>query len=193
LIQSWTETGSIADLAHTPSLSDHHMQETTEQEASRAPTSKRPREVFEPDQPPPLKRSKPDQNPATTSRESTFSYDACPMPDVADYIYEDLVPKAPDLAQLFPTLCHDAYVVRRWLGPVGCSVYWRIVMEEINKTTDALKPSHYLAGLIARSLAKLRGPQKELSSPKFHTLYETLRSHLRLGNANRITVFSEFR
>jgi hypothetical protein len=54
------------------------------------------------------------------------------MPRVEDYFYEDLIPKAPELSQLFPTLCHDAYVVRRWLGPVGCAIYWTMVMEDIN-------------------------------------------------------------
>lgn len=115
------------------------------------------------------------------------------MPSVADYFYDDLIPKASELSQFFPTLCHDAYVVRRWLGSVGCAIYWKTVMEEIGESVDALDQSHHIAGLIARSLAKLRGPQKEVSGPKFHTLCEILRMHLRVDDASRIIVFGESR
>jgi len=114
------------------------------------------------------------------------------MPSAEDYFYEDLVPKASELCQLFPTLCHDVYVVRRWLGPVGCVIYWTAVLEDINRTTDVPNQSHPLAELISHSLAKRRGPQWRTSSSKFHALCETLKSHLGLGDARRITVFSEF-
>lgn len=63
-------------------------------------------------------------------------------------------------------------------------------MEEINRTTDTSNPPRNLAELIARSLAKLRGSQKETSSPKFHTLCETLRSYLRSGGAGGIVIFA---
>lgn len=169
------------------------MPKTIEQNATYVPPPKRPRAIFEPGQSLPLKRSKQNQNSATTSTETTVSYDACPMPSVLDYFYEDLIPKATELSQLFPTLCHDAYVVRRWLGSVGRTIYWTMVMEEMEKSTDTLNPSRYLAGLIARSLAKLRAPQKEASSPKFHTLCRILRFHLGIGAASRAVVFSESR
>ena len=87
--------------------------------------------------------------------------------------------KAPELSQLFPTLCHDAYVVRRWLGSVGCAVYWTTVTEDINRMTNTPNISHPLTGLIACSLTKLRDPQRGTSSPKVRTLRETLRSHLK--------------
>jgi hypothetical protein len=72
------------------------------------------------------------------------------------------------------------------LGSVGCAVYWRIVIEEINKTPN---PPRHLTELIASSLAKLGGPQQITPGPKFYTLCETLKLYL---NASRITVFSEF-
>ena len=65
-------------------------------------------------------------------------------------------------------------------------------MEDINRTTNAPNLSHPLAGLIARSLAKLRDPRRETSSSKFHTLCETLRPHLEPGGTSRIVVFSKF-
>ena len=154
-------------------------------------TSKRPRDTFEPAQSPPPKRSKLDQSPAAL-KEITIGYDPCPAPTVVDYFYQDLLPGASELSQLFPTLCHDAYVVRRWLGSVGCVLYWRIVMEEINRTIDASNPSRNLAELIACSLAKLRGPQKESSGPKFYALCETLRLNLRSGGAGGIVIFGTF-
>ena len=64
-------------------------------------------------------------------------------------------------------------------------------MEEIQGSADALNPSRHLAGLIARSLAKLPGSQTEGSGPKFRTLYEILRSHLVIDDASKIIVFSE--
>ena len=161
------------------------------EEDVHASISKRPRETSESNQPPPLKRPKTDdQGPTTAPTESTISYDACPMPRVVDYFYEDLVPKASELAQLFPALYHNAYLVRRWLGSAGCAVYWTMVMEDVNKT-DVPNPSHPLAGLIARSLAKLRGPEKGASSPKLHALLETLRSHLGLDDVRKVVIFSE--
>ena len=169
------------------------MSYTIREGANRASTSKRPRESPETDQSPPSKRSKTDQDPTTEPIESTAMYDACPMPSVTDYFYEDLIPEALELSQLFPTLCHDIYVVRRWLGSVGCAIYWRMVIEDINKTPNAPNPSSPLAGLIARSLAKIRGPPKDASSSKFHTFCETLRAHLGPGNARRVMVFGEFR
>jgi hypothetical protein len=167
-----------------------HMPDTTQEGAGCTSTLKRPRDTPESHQSPPLKRSKTNQYPTTTpTSESAVSYDACPMPNVMDYFYEDLMPKAPELSQLFPTLCHDVYVVRRWLGSVGCATHWRMIMEDINKLSNVPNP---LAGLIACSLAKLSGPQREASSPKYHTLCETLRSHLGSGDTHRIVVFSEF-
>ena len=168
------------------------MSDTIGEGGSHASASKRPRETPETFQSPPLKRSKSSQGPIATPIESNMSYDACPMPSVADYFYEDLIPKAPELAQLFPTLCHDAYVVRRWLGSVGCAIYWTMVMEDISRTTDAPSLSHPLAGLITRSLAKTRNARRGTPSPKFDRLCETIRSHLEFGDARRITVFSEF-
>lgn len=156
-------------------------------------TPKRPRDTFESDQSPPPKRSKPGQSSATISSETTVGYDPCPVPSVADYFYPDLVPKAPQLSQLFPTLCRDVHVIHRWLGSVGCAIYWRMVMEKIDETTAPLDPSRHLVGFIARSLAKLHGPQKDTSSPKFHTFCETLRSHRGLDDASRTLVFSKFR
>jgi len=165
------------------------MPDTTREEVGSASTSKRPRETPESHQSPPPKRFKTNQSPTTTPTESTVSYDACPMPNVMAYFYEDLMPKALELSQLFPTLCHDVYVVRRWLGSVGCATYWRIIMEDINKLSNAPNP---LAGLVTRSLAKISGPQREAPGSKFHTLYETLMLHLGSGDTHRITVFSEF-
>jgi len=162
------------------------MPDPTREQDSWAPTLKRSRDTPESYQSPPVKRSKTNRDPTTTLTESTASYDACPMPNVMDYFYEDLMPKAPELSQLFPTLSHDVYVVHRWLGSVGCATYWRMIMEDINKLSNAPNP---LAGLISRSLAKLSGPQRETS--KFHTLCETLRSHLGSGDTHRIMVFSE--
>ena len=162
------------------------------EKATHASTSKRRRDVSEYSQSPPFKRSKLSPARTTSPTESTISYDACPMPSVEDYFYEDLVPKASELSQLFPTLCHDAYLVRRWLGPAGCAIHWTMVLEDINGTTDVPNRSHSLAGLIAHSLAKRRGPQWRTSSPKFYALCETLKSHLGLEGAHRITVFSEF-
>ena len=66
-------------------------------------------------------------------------------------------------------------------------------MEKIDETTAPLDPSRHLVGFIARSLAKLHGPQKDTSSPKFHTFCETLRSHRGLDDASRTLVFSKFR
>lgn len=175
-----------------PVTAPFRMPDTILEEASRASTLKRPRDTPESHQPPPLKRSKPNQNSKTTPTESTVNYDACPVPSVVDYFHEDLIPKALELSQLFPTLCHDAYVVRRWLGPVGCATYWKMIMEDINKVTHAPSPSNPLAGLIARSLAKPSASRKEASSSKFRTLCEILRSHLGSGDAHRIVVFSEF-
>lgn len=166
------------------------MSQTSQQGATYASTSKRPRDPSDHDQSPPLKRPKPDQSTATTPRESTVGYDACPTPNVADYFYGSLIPKAPELSQLFPTLFHDAYVVRRWLGSAGCAVYWRSMMDGISKTTDAPSSSHHLADLIAGSLARLPGHQRDVSSPKFRALCETIRSHLRDG---KIVVFGESR
>ena len=157
--------------------------------ASHAPTSKRRRDVPESSQSPPLKRFKSSPTHSTTPTESTINYDACPMPSVEDYLYEDLIPKASELSQLSPTFCRDAYVVRRWLGPVGSAIYWTMVMEDISGTTDVPNP---LAGLIAHSLARRRGPQWKTSSSKFNVLCETLRSHLELGDGRRIAIFSEF-
>ena len=154
--------------------------------------SKRPRDIPEPSESPPLKRSKTSPAHTTGPTESTISYDACPMPSVEDYFYEDLAPKASELSQLFPSLCHDAYEVRRWLGPVGCAIYWTVVLEDISTATGVPDQSHPLTGLIAHSLAKRRGPQWRTPSPKFHALCETLKSHLGLEDARRITVFSEF-
>ena len=114
------------------------------------------------------------------------------MSSVVDYLYEDLIPKAPELSQLFPTLCHDAYVVRRWLGSVGCAIYWTMVMEDISRTTDGPNLSHPLAGLIARSLEKTRNARRGNPSPKFYVFCETIKSHLEFGDARRITVLSEF-
>jgi len=168
------------------------MPDTIGEEAGRASVSKRPRETPESYRFPPPKRSKINQDPATPT-ESTVGYDACPMPRVADYFYEDLIPKAPELSQVFPTLCHDAHVVRRWLGSDGCAIYWKAVMEGTDNTTNAPKLPHHLAGPIARSLTKLRNPQSGSHSPKFHALCEALRSHLGLGDVHRIVVFSEFR
>jgi hypothetical protein len=65
-----------------------------------------------------------------------------------------------------------------------------MVMEDINKT-DVPNPPHPLAGLIACSLPKLRGPERGASSPKLQALREALRSHLGLDDARRIAVFSE--
>jgi hypothetical protein len=167
------------------------MPETIQQEVTYASPSKRPREIFEPPQSPPHKRFKSDRNSLTTSAETIVKYDACPTPSVVDYFYEDLIPKASELSQLFPNLCHDAYVVRRWLGSVGCAIYWRLVMEEIEGSADVPNLSHHLAGLIARSLTKLRGPQNEASNPKFHTLCEVLRLHFRNDDASKVVVFGE--
>ena len=168
------------------------MPDTVGGEGTHASTSKRPRTTPEFSEFPPLKRPKTSQDPTATPAESIVSYDACPMPSVVDYFYEDLIPKAPELSQLFPTLCHDVYVVRRWLGSAGCTIYWTMIMEDINRTTNAPNLSHPLAGLIARSLAKLRDPRRETSSSKFHTLCETLRPHLEPGGTSRIVVFSKF-
>ena len=63
-------------------------------------------------------------------------------------------------------------------------------MDDINNASDAPNP---LAELIARSLAKLHGPQRETSSSKFYTLCETLKSYLGLGDDRRVVVFSKFR
>lgn len=161
------------------------MSDTFQQKATHASPSKRPRETLQPLQSPPHKRFKSDQNSATP-KETIVNYDACPTPNVVDYFYQDLMPKASELSQLLPTLSHDAYIVRRWLGPAGCAIYWRMVMEA---TVDAPNPPHHLAGLIARSLAKLRGPQSSVSSPKFHTLCEILR--LQTNNARKVIVFGE--
>jgi len=166
------------------------MPDTIGEESSRASILKRPRD--ESYRLPPPKRSKTDEDPSTAPTESTAGYDACPVPGVVDYFYEDLIPKAPELSQLFPNLCHDAHVVRRWLGSAGCAVFWKAVVEDINNATNVPNASHYLAGLITRSLAKIHGSQMKSYSPKFHTLCETLRSHLGSGDAGRITVFSEF-
>jgi len=162
------------------------------EEASHASTSKRPRDIPESSQSPPLKRFKTSPAHTTAPTESIIGYDVCPMPRVEDYFYEDLIPKAPELSQLFPTLCHDAYEVRRWLGPVGCVIHWTTVLEDISRTTDVPNQSHLLAGLITHSLAKRHDPQWKVSSPKFHALCETLRSHLGLGVTRRIAVFGEF-
>ena len=64
-------------------------------------------------------------------------------------------------------------------------------MEDIGKIQNVPNLSHPLAGLIAHSLAKLRGPQREASSPKFRALCQTLRSLPQLGDARRVVVFSE--
>ena len=188
----WTKTATIdrdssTGLGRIHHDHNHRMPDVIGEQAS---TSKRPRDAPEPHQSPPLKRFRSSRVPGTT--ESTTSYDACPMPGVADYFYEDLMPKAPELCQLFPTLCHDAYVVRRWLGPAGCAVYWTMVTEDINRITNTSNPSHPLAALIARSLTKPRGPQWKASSPKFHALCEAIRSHLGRGDARAIVVFSGF-
>ena len=66
-----------------------------------------------------------------------------------------------------------------------------MVVEEIEKSTDALNSSRHLTVHITRSLARLRGPQKEVSSPKFHTLCEILGLHLRMGETSKIAVFGE--
>ena len=161
-------------------------------EATYSSPSKRPRDTFELHQSPPLKRSKSEQNSATAPTETIISYDACPAPAGVDYFYEDLIPKASELSQLFPTLCHDAHVVRRWLGSAGCAIYWSMVMEEIEGSAGDLNSSHHLAGLIARTLAKIRGSRQQASNPKFRTLCEILRSHLRIGDV-RIVVFGESR
>lgn len=159
------------------------------QNAVSTPPSKRPRGTSELHQSHPLKRFKSDQDSVATPTETIVKYDACPTPSVVDFFYEDLIPKSPELSQLFPNLCHDAYVVRRWLGSAGCAIYWRMVMEGVEKPTDALNSPHHLARLIARSLEKLRGPQKEANSPKFSALCEILRLHLRISDASKITVF----
>jgi len=161
------------------------------EEPDRASISKRPRETPETHQSPPSKRSRTYQDPATESVESTVIYDACPIPSVTDYFYEDLIPKALELSQLFPTLCHDIYVVRRWLGSVGCAIYWRMVTEDTNKASNSPNLSSSLAALIARSLARLHGPQRETPSSKFRTLCETLKPHLGPGNPRRVIIFSE--
>lgn len=166
------------------------MQDATRERAGRAPTLKRPRDTQE--SYPPPKRSKTNQEPTATPSESTIGYDACPMPTIMDYFYEDLIPKVPELSQLFPTLCHDVYVVRRWLGPAGCATFWRMIVEDINGPSGAANPPNPLARLVARSLAKLSGPQKAAPSSKFHTLCRTLESHLGPNDARRIVVFSEF-
>ena len=169
------------------------MPDTIMEKASRGSALKRPREITESYQSPLLKRSKTNEDPATTPTESTSTYDACPMPGVVDYFYEDLIPKALELSQAFPTLCRDVYVVRRWLGPAGCAIYWKMVMDDIDNASDGPNSSNPLAELIARSLAKLRVPQRETSSSKFRTLCETLKSYLGLGDDRRVVVFSKFR
>ena len=92
------------------------------------------------------------------------------MTSVTDYFDQDLIPKTPELSQLFPTLCHDAYVVRRRLGSVGWAIYWMTVTEDTNRMINTPNLSHPLKGLIACSLTKLRDPQRGTSSPKFRTL-----------------------
>ena len=169
------------------------MPQITQQGVGHASNSKRSLDIFEPnDQFPPLKRSKLDQTSATvTFKESTVYHDACPTPAITDFFYHDLIPKAPELSQLFPTICHDAHVVRRWLGPVGCAAYWRMVMEEVNQTTTASDPSQHLVGFIAHSLRNRYAPSKEASGPKFRVLCETLGLHLRAESVDRIVIFSE--
>ena len=164
------------------------MSETVHPKATHTSRSKRPRDTSQPPQSSTQKRFKPDQNSATTPKETIVNYGACPSPNVVDYFYEDLIPKASELSQLFPTLSHDAYVTCRWLGPVGCAIYWRMLTEE---TTDAPNPPHYLTELISRSLAKLNGPRSSASSPKFHALCETLRLHLGADDSRKVIVFGE--
>jgi len=187
--RSWW-TSAVRSSTRLRQVHHHRMPDPVGEEATHASTSKRPRDTPESSQSPPLKRSKTSPAPTTSPKETTTSYDACPMPSVEDYFFEDLIPKAPELSQPCPTLCHNAYVVRRWLGPAGCAIYWTMVMEDINGTTDVPNQPHPLTGLIAHSLTKLRGPKWKASSPKFHVLREILRSHL--GDGRRITVFSEF-
>lgn len=167
------------------------MQDTTRKEAGRAPTLKRPGDTQE--SYPLPKRSKPNQGPTTSPSDSTVGYDACPMPATMDYFYEDLIQKVPELSQLFPTLCHDVYIVRRWLGPAGCATFWRMIVEDIGGPSGVSNPPNPLARLIARSLAKLSGPQKAAPSSKFHTLCQTLGSHLGPNDTRKIVVFGKFR
>ena len=167
------------------------MQDTTRKEVGRAPTLKRPGDTQE--SYPLPKRSKTNQGPTTTPPESTVRYDACPMPATMDYFHEDLIQKVPELSQLFPTLCHDVYVVRRWLGPAGCATFWRMIVEDIGGPSDVSNPLDPLARLVARSLEKLSGPQEAAPSSKFHTLCQTLGSHLGPNDARRIVVFGKFR
>ena len=112
------------------------------------------------------------------------------MPSVADYFYEDSIPEASELSQLCPTFCHDAYVVRRWLGSVGCTIYWTTVMEDTNRMTNAPNLSRPLTGLIVRSLTKLRDPRRGTSSPKFRTLCETFMSQPKPDGTRIIVVFT---
>lgn len=165
------------------------MQDSTREGVGRAPTLKRPRDTQE--SYPPSKRPKTNQDPTATPSESTVGYDACPMPTIMDYFYEDLIPKTPELSQLFPTLCHDVYVVRRWLGPAGCATFWQMIVEDISGPSSVSNSHNPLAGLIARSLAKLSGPHKAAPSSKFRTLCQTLESHLGPNDARGIVVFGE--